>query len=324
MTEPNQELQLDFAGPINSKSKGTLYILVAIDRFSRWPTAKICSRTDTKTVLKFLEGYCADNGTPKSIRTDNATCFISEEFKLFCKREGIQRIRSTPHLHTGTGLVERTIRTIKDLIRANTQDGLSFSDSLMLAIKTIRMTPNSKLKLTPFELHKGRKPRTAITNMLYRDECLLSNWKKLITKYVSVQPQELQVYTIKDTDGGLVDYLVINDKRRAKSVSEQFVPYQFYERKIKPDAMKNRFKTENLLTAVSETEHTVKTNGGRILHKKLVSKPIPFQPQKKEDSLRGTNKRCEKCGRFYQGETCLAPHKTNETMPTMPASKRRS
>ena len=164
LTEPNQEIQLDFAGPINSKSRGTLYILVAVDRFSRWPTAKICSRTDTKTVLQFLKEYCTENGTPRSIRTDNATCFKSDEFKSFCKQEYIQRIRSTPNLHTGTGLVERTIRTIKDLIRANLQDGLSFQHSLMVAIKTIRMTPNSRLKLTPFELHKGRKPRTPITN----------------------------------------------------------------------------------------------------------------------------------------------------------------
>ena len=244
---------------------------------------------------------------------------LKSEFKSFCKQEYIQRIRSTPNLHTGTGLVERTIRTIKDLIRANLQDGLLFSHSLMAAIKTIRMTPNSRLKLTPFELHKGRNPRTTITNALNQNNCLLSNWRKLINKYVSAQPQELQVYTIKDSDGGLVDYLVMNEKRRTKSVSEQFVPYQFYEREMKPDAMKNRFKTGKSLVAIDETKHTVKTYNGKTLQKKLISNPISFQPQKKEDSLRGTNKRCEQCGRFYRGEKCMAPHKTDEIIPTMPA-----
>ena len=34
LTEPGQEIQLDFAGPIKSKSRGDIYILVAIDRFS--------------------------------------------------------------------------------------------------------------------------------------------------------------------------------------------------------------------------------------------------------------------------------------------------
>ena len=54
LTEPNQEIQLDFAGPIKSKSRGNVYILVAIDRFSKWPTAQICKSTDTRNVLKFL------------------------------------------------------------------------------------------------------------------------------------------------------------------------------------------------------------------------------------------------------------------------------
>ena len=31
--EPNQEIQLDFAGPIKSKTSGNVYILVAVDRF---------------------------------------------------------------------------------------------------------------------------------------------------------------------------------------------------------------------------------------------------------------------------------------------------
>ena len=35
LTEPNQEIQLDFAGPIQSKTRSEVYILVAIDRFSR-------------------------------------------------------------------------------------------------------------------------------------------------------------------------------------------------------------------------------------------------------------------------------------------------
>ena len=47
MTEPGQEIQLDFAGPIKSKSRGDIYILVAIDRFSKWPTAQISKKKRT-------------------------------------------------------------------------------------------------------------------------------------------------------------------------------------------------------------------------------------------------------------------------------------
>ena len=54
LTEPNQKVQLDFAGPIKSKTRGEVYISVAIDRFSKWPTAHVCKNTDTRTVIKFL------------------------------------------------------------------------------------------------------------------------------------------------------------------------------------------------------------------------------------------------------------------------------
>ena len=195
LTEPNQEIQLDFAGPIKSKTRGDVYILVAIDRFSKWPTAQICKNADTRTVLKFLTKYFTDNGSPRVIRTDNGSCFKSNEFRQFCDGQNIKRIRCTPNLHPGTGLVERTIRTIESFTRANMADRLTFEDSVQLAIKTIRQTPHIRLKMTPFQMHLGRRPRTALTNLIGKPDCLLSNWKTTLTNYISARPTELQVDT---------------------------------------------------------------------------------------------------------------------------------
>ena len=44
-------------------------------------------------------------------------------------------------------------------------DGLILEDSVQLAIKTIRQTPRSRLNMTPFQMHLGRKPRTALKNL---------------------------------------------------------------------------------------------------------------------------------------------------------------
>ena len=334
LTEPGQEIQLDFAGPIKSKSRGDVYILVAVDRFSKWPTAQICKRTDSRTVIKFLTKYCADNGTPRTIRTDNGSCFKSQEFKIYCKGENIKRIRSTPNLHTGTGLVERTIRTIKSLTRANLEDGLTFEESVTRAIKTIRQTMHSTLKMTPFQLHYGRKPRTPITNLIGQPTCLLTDWKKTITNYILAQPAELQVYTIQDSDGELADYLVLNESRkRGRSVSGDFKNYKFFEKETKPNAMKCRFKTDKILTAAKETKHTITTTEGKLIHKKLASKPLKFQPSKKPDETRKPTTRCKRCGRFSNGDLCDTHkrlyHKQDDqkkptsatTFPTMPAER---
>ena len=80
---PNQITKFNWTGPTKSKSRGNVYILVAVDRFNKWPTAQICKNTDSGTVLKFLTKYCSDNGTPQSVRTDNGSCFERNEFKEF-------------------------------------------------------------------------------------------------------------------------------------------------------------------------------------------------------------------------------------------------
>ena len=95
-----------------------LYILVAIDRSSKGPTAHNCKKVDKRSVLMFLTKYCSDNGTPRTIRTDNCYCFESKDFQDIRDDESIKSIRCTPKLPTGTGLVERTIRTIESLTRA--------------------------------------------------------------------------------------------------------------------------------------------------------------------------------------------------------------
>ena len=312
LIEPNQEFQLDFAGPIKSKTRGDVYILVAIDRFSKWPTAQVCKNTDTRTVLKFWTKDFADHGTPRCIRTENGSCIKSNEVWKFCDNEDIKRIKCTPNLHTGTGLVERTIRTIKSLTRANMADGLIFEDSVQLAIKTIRQTPHSRLNMTPFQMHLGRQPRTALTNLIGKSECLLSKWKRTITNYISAQPTELQVFTISDSEGEMVDYLVLNDTRkRGRSVSQDFKKYQFYEKENKLNSMKSGFKTNEILTPIKETDHTVTTPEGKIIRKKLASKPLKFQTSKRTDEQKRTINRCRRCGKFSNDDDCETHRRLN-------------
>ena len=57
--------------------------------------------------------------------------------------------------------------------------------------------------MTPFQMHLGRKPRTALVNLIVKPECLLSNWKRTLTNYISAQPTKLQVGTINDSEGGI-------------------------------------------------------------------------------------------------------------------------
>ena len=51
--EPNQEIQIDFGGPIFDEKCNEVYFLAAIDRFSKYPTACIYDKANGPNVLSF-------------------------------------------------------------------------------------------------------------------------------------------------------------------------------------------------------------------------------------------------------------------------------
>ena len=53
--EPNESVQLDFWGPINYLNESRKYVFVAVDRFSRWPSAMVCGNKRSDKILKFLK-----------------------------------------------------------------------------------------------------------------------------------------------------------------------------------------------------------------------------------------------------------------------------
>ena len=71
LTEPGQEIQIDVCGKLNNKKlNGERQILIAIDRFSKWPTAKSCKSSETKEVLNFLKQNFILYGLPEKIKKD--------------------------------------------------------------------------------------------------------------------------------------------------------------------------------------------------------------------------------------------------------------
>ena len=64
-TSPNEEIQMDFAGPYCISKNRNTYILVTVDKFSKFPSAMITSSTSSTKVIKFPKTYIALHGVPK-------------------------------------------------------------------------------------------------------------------------------------------------------------------------------------------------------------------------------------------------------------------
>ena len=81
--EPNQEIQIDFGGPIFDEKGNQVYFLAAIDHFSKYPTAYIYDKANGPNFIKFLNMYIENHGIPRSIRLDQAKCLVGNQVKTF-------------------------------------------------------------------------------------------------------------------------------------------------------------------------------------------------------------------------------------------------
>ena len=72
----------------------------------------------------------------------------------------------TTRIHTGNGTVERAIQKLKNSVKASMDDGNSLTESVNQALRVMRITVDTGLKKTPFELHHERKSRIELTNFV--------------------------------------------------------------------------------------------------------------------------------------------------------------
>ena len=193
-----------------------------MDRYSKWPGARLCKTTDGDTAVKFMEQYINLNGIPKTIRTDKATAFTGLTFREFCRNHHIRLcIKGTPCIHTPTGLVERGVRTPKEILLTNIKTGKKLNKALDIALNVMRKTPQARLEKPDFELHYERQPNTEISTLLNLDTL-----KTITNNCFSGKRDTLQVYSFYGA-GGASDQLPLKQKIGSKGVSNY--PFQFLE-----------------------------------------------------------------------------------------------
>lgn len=72
-----------------SSPGGHVFLLVAIDKVTKWIEAILITNQTGAFVVKFFESIVYSFGVPHSIITDNSSNFTSKEFRDFCEDLGI-------------------------------------------------------------------------------------------------------------------------------------------------------------------------------------------------------------------------------------------
>ena len=180
--EPNECIQLDFWGPISYLNESKKYILVATDRFSRWPSAMVTTTNTSDKVLKFLDKYITQHGVPRKTHVNQGSCFTSNKFKSFCNNEGIELVYSPVNDLRGTGSVERTVGSLKNFVLtyASEKEHKSLEVMIDKALGALRFSKNATIKLTPVEAHHGREANTVLRNLTKKPSLKNLNWKNVL------------------------------------------------------------------------------------------------------------------------------------------------
>ena len=89
LSGPNQELQFYFAGPILDIQNTKVFLLVAVDLFSKFPSVFITKTTGAKKVLKILDSHTRIHGIPRYIKSHYGSGFKNDLVSIFCAIRGI-------------------------------------------------------------------------------------------------------------------------------------------------------------------------------------------------------------------------------------------
>ena len=94
-------------GPLKGGTHKQRYLLVMVDKFTKWIEAKPVKTAESGPVIDFLSGVVHRFGVPHSIITDNGTNFTVDEVQLWCKNMGIKLDYASVYHPQTNGQVER-------------------------------------------------------------------------------------------------------------------------------------------------------------------------------------------------------------------------
>ena len=98
-SEPIEEIQIDFGGPVTKEKDQDIHFLAYIDHFFKYPTVEVFDKANGPNVIKFLDECIQIHGVPRNIRLDQARCLIGYKVKNFCKQHDIDIITAPANDH---------------------------------------------------------------------------------------------------------------------------------------------------------------------------------------------------------------------------------
>ena len=157
--EPMMRVGMDLQGPFPQSSTGMVYIMVIQDYFSKWVELFPLPDKRAETVAEVLvKQFFTRFGVCQRLHSDQGLEFDAALTRELCEMWGVQKTRTSPFAPWSNGMVERSNKTIKAILRqlCGFTYKLTWDTQLPFVRMTLNSTVHSTTGFTPFKLFLSR------------------------------------------------------------------------------------------------------------------------------------------------------------------------
>jgi hypothetical protein len=139
------------------------YVVVVVDRFSRWLEAAALPDRRSATIARFFyENVLARWGSPCVCLSDNASEFKHGEFAALLRAHGVRQVFTSAYHAQANGLAERYIaHTMRGLRKCITDNIADWDLHLAAVLRGHRFTVCASTRYSPIQMLCGHNARIA-------------------------------------------------------------------------------------------------------------------------------------------------------------------
>ncbi len=156
---PNDLVAIDTVGPFDTDTYGFSYVLVLVDHMSAFVRAYPLKSTEAKECAKRMVEYMCREGTPKQLHSDRGTQFVNSVISEVTRYFKLLHTTSTAYSHEENGIVERTIRDLRNQLSAYLYEaknaGINWSDAIPIVERILNTKVCTYTGVTPAAMRFG-------------------------------------------------------------------------------------------------------------------------------------------------------------------------
>ena len=107
------------------------------------------SSTTAQATVDALRSLFAIHGLPEEIISDNCPQFVAQEFEDFLRYNHVKEILSAPYHPASNGKAERTVRTLKQAMKAAKNEPSTMSEKICSFLLSYHITPHTQQDVRP-------------------------------------------------------------------------------------------------------------------------------------------------------------------------------